>query len=100
MVLAAIWLSQNAEIAAVPRCPLPDGSIGERPTGSSMMPSGAKRAIQSSLRLALTAAIDLLETARAGCSSDSDMAQCSYLVPTKAFLVRVRLGVSVRDSVS
>src|SRR5690606_376323 len=65
----AIALSQNAEIASGPRCPLPSGSKPEGPIGSSTIPSGANSASQASLSRARTAACEARPAARAGCSS-------------------------------
>ena len=58
--------SQNFLIPACPWWPLPSGSSGEGPTGSSTIALAANKASHSSLRPAATAAMDRREARRAG----------------------------------
>src|SRR5437660_3414457 len=66
--VGAIALSQNAEMASRPRCPLPSGSKCEGPMGSSTTASSAKTASQAPLSLAATASRERLP---AECAGDS-----------------------------
>src|SRR6185437_10913743 len=60
--------SHHRLIPSCPRCPSPEGSIIEGPTGSCTTASGANSASHSSLRPAATAAMERRETRRAGWS--------------------------------
>src|SRR5882757_6609236 len=61
----ATVVSQNAEIAAWPRRPLPSGSNSDGPTGSSTTASGANSANHSSFAPRDTASMDRRDASRA-----------------------------------